>query len=677
MAKKQNPYHLWLGLPSAVVSPDYFQLLEIVPGCSDDQQIAAAARARAQQLLDRLKNVKVRNESEKAVLEKLKARILTAHKTIADPAKRKRYAAALAAKTSRGPTPPETAPTTPGANQAETPQVIPPQAIPPQAIPLAMPIQDTPPPPAVVPDQNDMFSGIDVDDTVKVRPVRARARRSSMVPIVVTLLIITIIGGLVSLLAKYNNMFDVLANRRQSPTTSTATVTTDSMAGSASEPLRVPESFGALVASQTRSDDANELKATDEVAGWARQEEANALAAEPSEPGDLSVEMSEDGSATKMSDGTEVSEGEQASSDASRAAAASFSVARVATNLVRAALMRRDVRAAKIANQRIERIVDAKRLTPAANATLQDEFEQNDQMTRHTDSFLAQVRSSADELPGGQEIKVGKLVMALIDSSPTEVTLRRAGRNDVIPYMDLPSSVAIALGDQGSKKSVPQWNMAKAADLTIQSRFNPTLQEQAAPFLSQSISDGYDVECGAIVAYGLMDWQQQHLPADRAADLKEDQIRDLLRDFRAANGYKNPKLVKSDAAAEILRQLLFVPAQSQQHRMARLADAIAIAAGQKQFDVVLVAAEELYRLSNPHHVVQTVVTPMSRAMRVDMTSAQSRHYVHTVINMVKQFKSRGRFQGEAKPKLLRHARTLVEEFEFSELEPELKMLNGG
>jgi len=41
MTKKQNPYQLWLGLPADLVSPDFYQLLDISPDATDNKEIAS------------------------------------------------------------------------------------------------------------------------------------------------------------------------------------------------------------------------------------------------------------------------------------------------------------------------------------------------------------------------------------------------------------------------------------------------------------------------------------------------------------------------------------------------------------------------------------------------------------------------------------------------------------
>lgn len=681
MSKKQNPYHLWLGLPVELVSPDFFQLLGIPPNATDDQKIAAAARARAQKLLDALKNVPIKNESEQTIQEKLKSRIVTAHKTISDPAKRKQYAAALATKRAGAsstsmlepPKPPaETPPVTPAPPSSNANSNIP------QAIPLAMPLDSQPQQVVATPPEAGQFDSLSDEDIVRVRPVRARGKRSSIVPIVVTLLITSVIGGLVSLLTKYNNVFDVLAKRDQDVATSSVNTVNDQDrvplesvdvpdANADPEPLQVPENFQAISNAQAQAmGSASTGNKLSEPPPPVKETGGSGTTKMTTETVEKTATMFEEEATPPSKDGPEASPAEKAASE---------SVARVAANMVRQALLRRDIPAAKAANQRVESLIEGFGLPDQSIQTsLEKNHATNEQMIGHLEVFLAQLQSAAVEMPGGQDIKVGKLVMSLVDAGPKEVTLRRAGGNDVVPYTDLPLSVAIALGDQGAKKSVPKWNMAKAAALTIHSRYNPALLERADPLLKQCLSDGYNKECKTISSYSLDLWQTQHLPATLPADPTLDEVSALLKDFRADNGYKNPNRVKPDSVGDLLETLLIELPESPEQRRAHLSEAIAVAAVDKRFDALLSATDELYRLSNPTNVADTVVKPINRSMRSDMTNDQARHLIHTVIGLTKQLDGREGFDQKSKDKLISHAQTLVEEFSFSELAPKVKQL---
>ncbi len=683
MSRKQNPYHLWLGLPAEVVSPDFFQLLGISADATNDKQIAASARTNAEKLLDRLKQVSVKSESEKAIRDKLKSRIVTAHKTVSDPAKRKQYAAALASKKAGGAAPTVSAPPT---RALETPSPQPPiHSSPeiPKAIPLAKPIDSGSPAAKTAPQDSGRFDGLEDEEVVRVRPVRARGKRSSVVPIVVTLLIITVIGGLVSLLAKYNNVFDVLAKRDQGANAATANSIGDvgpangspelvADSDAATEPLRVPENFQAL--SDAQKQDTDDRPADDQFSD--ESPDAKATGSGMMETGEASVRevaekeqaMPEEKVAAPPTDAPEATAEERA---------ASATVARVTTNMVRQALLRRDIPAAQEANQRIKSLIEGFGLPDqTAQLALEKEHATNEQMIAHLEVFLGQLRSAAIEMPGGQDVQVGKLIMSLVDANPTAVTLRRAGRNDVIPYTDLPVSVAIVLGEQGSKASIPKWNMAKAAALVIHSRHNPELFDKADPFLKQSISDGYDEECQVITDYcvGDMALREPPVPESLPADLTSEEVTTLLEGFRADNGYTNPTRVKPNQSDELLEFLLTELTESDEQRRAHLAEAIAIAAQHKQFDALLSAAGELYRLSTAANVKDTLVVPLNRCMRSDMSASQARHLVHTIIGLTKQLAGLQSFEEKAKGKLIKHAQTLVEEFKFSELAPKVREL---
>ncbi len=679
MSRKLNPYHLWLGLPAEVVSPDFFQLLGVSTNATDDKQIAASARAEAQKLLDRLKELPVKRESEKAIRDKLRSRIVTAHKTISDPAKRKQYLAALASKKAAASSTSASAPPKPPTNKPTTPP--PENAAPniPQAIPLAMPLDSSPPQRKAKSEDAGRFDALEDEEVVRVRPVRVRGKRSSIVPIVVSLLVITVIGGLVSLLAKYNNIFDVLAKTNQGIGTPTVNAIENmdpslKLAADADanpEPLKVPKNFQMLSDAQRQASNNASTKNKSAKTTLAEKNAGGGITKagrdSPEEAGAKKETMSNDEANAAPTDAPEASAADKA---------ASATVARVAANIVRQALLRHDIPAAKKANQQIEQLVGGFGLPDAiTQASLEKEHITNAEMIDHLEVFLSQLQSAAVEMPGGQDIKVGKLVMSLVDASPTNVTLRRAGRNDVVPYTDLPVSVAIALGDQGSKESMPKWNMAKAAVLTMHARHNPALLEQVKPLLRQCISDGYDDQCEVISAYGDISWQQRYLTEERPADPTSDEVDQRLKDFRADNEYKNPIRVKSDFVDDILEMLLIELPESPEQRRAYLSEAIGIATMHKRFDAVLAATGELYTLCNLENLKDTVVTPINRCMRSDMSATQARHLIHTIIGLTKQLGNREGFDQKSKDKLTSHAQTLVEEFSFSELAPKVRELS--
>ena len=679
MAKKQNPYHLWLGLPKNLTAPNYFQLLGIESSDQDQKRIVQTARTNAQALLDRLTKVPLKTDNQKAVRDKMKARIVTAHKTLVDPEKRKQYITVLSKKQASTSTisslgtiepfvPEQLSPQQPAPLQS--PAQPPAQTIPP-AIPMAVPFQATAPPAAPSPatTSNDPFAGIEADESVRVRPVRARGKRSSVIPIVVTLLVIAVIGGLVSFLTSYKNVFEVLADRDKpnvpavvpNAPVSTNTVRSlpeDQSAEETVEPLTVSDNFDELQRATQKAAMANKF-----VAGG----------------NDPPKEM--------PSKETPAKEGEAASAwvDSRKfsPAYAGFkndydrgpwgSVLRSSANQVHVALRNRDVDAARQANQRRAQLIKAAEVPAEIKEEYQELADVDNEMIVHIENFLKQVRSAAIEMPGGQDIKVGSLIMAMVDANQNEITVRRAGRNEVLPYQVLPTSIAIAIGEQGSKESIPKWRLAQAADYAVRLDSRSDTKLALDPLLQQCLSDGYDVECRSIKAAADDARKGNFTTKNPLSDLSQDELNEAMAEFRAANGYKNPAFIKPDDGQAILDKLLYEPSEDPQERIARLTEAIAVAARILDFDSLTVATDELFALAKVNNLKDTLVVPINRLMRTDMSATQARQFVKTILRILDDYDGPS-FDKEASAKLFRNAQTLVEEFQFPELEAMLKAL---
>ena len=87
MAKKQNPYQLWLGLNPKLTNPNLFQLLGVDPRSQDEAAIKQKAVTAAKTLLQKLKAVQPKSDTEKVFKKKLHAKIVLAHETIIAPDK--------------------------------------------------------------------------------------------------------------------------------------------------------------------------------------------------------------------------------------------------------------------------------------------------------------------------------------------------------------------------------------------------------------------------------------------------------------------------------------------------------------------------------------------------------------------------------------------------------------
>ena len=709
MAKKQNPYHLWLGLPKNSATPNYFQLLGVDANDQDQNRISQTARSNAQALLDRLTKIPVKTENEKAIRDKLKTRIVTAHKTLVAPEKRRQYISALAKKQASTSTisslgtiepfvPEPPTPQQPASLQstaqppaqstaqppAQTPAQTPAQQIPP-AIPMAVPFQATAPPavPNPATTSNDPFAGIEADESVRVRPVRARGKRSSVVPIVVTLLVIAVIGGLVSFLTSYKNVFEVLAER-ENKNVPVAGATTDPAASgaAAATPAKVPAD------EKEAEEPVAPLKVSDNFKEMKRLQEEKAMKDGAVADGNdkVTIKRRKKVTSKKMPSKNINDVPTEGYSEDFPPAYAGFemyidrgpwgSVERAAADQVHVALRNRDVEAARRASQRRQQLIESAKVPALVRAEYQRLADIDNEMIVHIENFVKQVRSAAIEMPGGQDIKVGSLIMALVDANQNAITVRRAGRSELLPYEILPTSIAIAIGEQGSKESVPKWRLAQAADYAVRLDSRSDTQKKLDPLLEQCRSDGYGIECKSIQAAADDARKGNFSTKNPLPDLSQAELDEAMAKFREANGYKNPAFIKPDDGQAILNKLLYEPSEDPQERIARLSEAIAVAARILDFGSLTVAMDELFALAEVNNLKDTLVVPINRLMRTDMSAAQARQFVKTILRILDDYDGPS-FDKKASAKLFGNAQTLVEEFQFPELEAMLKALKAG
>ena len=91
------------------------------------------------------------------------------------------------------------------------------------------------------------------------------------------------------------------------------------------------------------------------------------------------------------------------------------------------------------------------------------------------------------------------------------------------------------------------------------------------------------------------------------------------------------------------------------------------------FDALLVATDELFTLANKDNVKDTLIVPINRLMRTDISAVQARKLVKTILYIIENYDGQS-FDKDASDKLFRHAQTLIEDFQFPELEVALKAL---
>lgn len=275
MARKHNPYQLWLGLAPQLTNPNLFQLLGIDPDSTDDAAMKEMAKVSAKSLLNKLRAVKTKTDGERKIKQKLNEKIMLAHETISSPEKRKIYLRKL--RQSAANPHPRTAPGTnaqsPGTStENPTPSPgVPPMAISdiPHAIPIAIPVTALPPttPPITTPaasgispppsptglnaiggsvepplpgNQNPNFSSLNAEPVVKIVPVRRKTSRSWIVPLVVLVLIVGGISGLLSLVSKYNNILELIPRNQQQVESTNSSTSSPATPGSTESSAGVP-----------------------------------------------------------------------------------------------------------------------------------------------------------------------------------------------------------------------------------------------------------------------------------------------------------------------------------------------------------------------------------------------------------------------------------------------------
>lgn len=657
MAKKHNPYQLWLGLSPKFSNPNFFQLLGVDPRCKDEGDIKKKATAAAKSLVQKLKAVEVKTEAEKNIKQKMHAKIVLAHQTLTSPAKRQQYLKTMLAKasaieasavegsavegsantaitpastasTNASQTPASPAPATPVQSSQDTPPVSKqPTEIPteiPTAIPMAMPVTTpsapVPTPANEVPDFS-LDAGIDAparnsepdfdalasEPVVKVYATKRKTSRSWLVPLVVLVLIVGGIGGLVSMLTKYSNVFELIpglkdkienvAANDQNPATPGTAANSDVLTnpenldgeGSGASALKVPDS--PVHAIEYKGDEDPEMALPKEgMPPLVKRPVGSATkpAGGLTEPG---------GSRTKT--GQELPNGKETVDDvdAKPLPAEELTTIRLAIHRSRDALLRQHSEMARHFNNDARNVLKRLAVTgvhsvPPSQQGLIAAVDNNDQVIDWVDDFWKQVKSASIEMAGGQEVVVGNKTMGLVEGRNKDVVLRIAGQNEFIPYRDLTPLLAITIGDMGSMKSVPRWNLAKAAYLGVMAeQYNDVLSLQAR-FLNQLKIDGFDVKSEVISAYARPDWLELGLPEQKLEPLDEAKFDEIIIPVRNALGYDDPSTVPVDRVDELIYRLTLNPQKDVATRVASLWESIAlIKNGCRTFDLMFTNRE--------------------------------------------------------------------------------------
>lgn len=724
MAKKQNPYQLWLGLNPKLTNPNLFQLLGVDPRSQDEAAIKLKAVASAKALLQKLKAVEAKNDTEKVFKQKLHAKIVLAHETMIAPDKRKKYLHALvanaAAQKKAAGTPGAVPPQTPVANQStpnspgppasslappSSPSVPPPPSTPnagnppanpsaeiPAAIPMAMPVSSTP----VATNNNEEASGfsmvdasasqsgpnfdnLDAEPQVKVYAKKRKTSRSWVVPIVVLTLLVGGIGGLVSMMTKYSNIFELIPGLKEQvnvsqdgpnvPNAPSPTVAD----GSSTQSLRVPETpkhaidykgdeepdmaipaGGMPPLIESKDDDSmterKSRKKKRRESGIARKESGEKDQTQEKKA-DVKNSMSE-----KMQ-----------TLDDSR-----LSSIRLGLQRSRDALFRQDRGVAKHFNDDVKELLKRYKVSNARSVTPEQQgliraVDTNQQVIGWMDDFWEQVKSSSIETAGGDTIKLGDKTMALVEATEEDIVLRVAGQNERIRYSNLTPMLAITLGERGTKESVPRWNLAQAAYLGVMAEQYDHLKQQQYRILNQVKMDGFDIESEAISDYTEPDWLKLGLPEKKLAPFSDDQFDELIAVSRKRLGYEDPSSVPIERVDELIYKLTLNLRKDPAIRVSRLWEAVAmIKKGHRVWDLMFVN-RELNNCCAEVDFNKSFVGPIEHIAEKAKDHSFQDQIARITINFVKEFDGNPNLTPVLREKLVRAVGKIAKDLQSNQL----------
>ncbi len=732
MAKKQNPYQLWLGLDPKLTNPNLFQLLGVDPRSQDEAAIKQKAVTSAKALLQKLKAVEAKNDTEKAFKQKLHAKIVLAHETIIAPDKREKYLSALvanAAAQKKATVKPRAATPTSPQVPVSTPPVSPPPVSPPptnpstgnqssnppleipSAIPMAMPVSS---PPRAANNNVDAFSlvdppveqsGSDFDNfdarpQIKVYSKKRKTSRSWVVPIVVLTLLVGGVGGLVSIMTKYSNIFELVPGLKEQvnvtqdgskvPKASSPTVGE----GSETKPLTVPKT--PIHAIEYKGDEEPDMVIPDGGMRPMGESESDGSMTKGSmtkggmtsngslSKRELRKEMkNEFGEARRESrNGAQEDPKKADVEDAlpektqemggQRLGNAKVNSIRLGLHRSRDALFRQDRKLARHFNRDVKellkryKIANAKSVAPQQQGLIRA-VKTNDQIIGWVDDFWEQVKSSSVETAGGDAITLGDKTVGLVEATEEDIVLRVAGQNERIRYSNLTPMLAITLGERGIKENAPRWNLARAAYLGVMAEQYDHLKEQLYRILDQVKMDGFDIGSEAISDFTEPDWLELGLPEKKLAPLTDDQFNELIAVSRKRLGYEDPSSVPTERVDELIYKLTLNLREDPATRVSRLWEAVAmIKKGHRVWDLMFVN-RELNNCCTEVDFNKSFVDPILHIAKKAKDPVFRDQIARQTINFVKQFQGNPNFTPAMRKKLVRSVEKIAIELKSNQL----------
>ena len=642
MPNSTNPYHVWLGLPPELTSPNYYQLLGIEPTLRDRQLIVEAAKKQ----LARLKQVDPGKHH--AVLEKIQKRVQDAHAVLTHETKRAAYdQKLLAALTKRaasasaeeGPTSVRPAvrpdrsvqsPTRGSKSRSRSSQVRDKTAgssrlnrteqvsasgsassRPESSIPMAMPVQSEDQP-SVAPGEEEASL-----DSIGVKPRKHLKKRRSKNPLA------PIIGGILFLIAACGTGY-VLMNL-------------ESLLG-ANKPVSEKKAITAAEVARELAKQNNKVKKKKIAQPPSKQQPQRPMNTDP------------DSRTTSLGNSAEanVSDTWVAESDVNTEPLSFEELVRLRRHLTNAqrAMFRRDKMTAdnELANAQslFLRFHDDPALAiDPDQAQLERMVDHTENIKQLLEGFWRQVMSSIPEIPGGQSIDIGSQTIAFvegqIEQEPRYIILRVGGENIRYAIEHLPAGIAKAIAEQGSKQDLPTWRMQRAAFYAVHRHLDPKYKELAMDSAAQAAADGHDEQPIVEVVHFEMD--SFGVPDEKIELPDEETAQDEMNELVSRLGINDIRRMRPEQALPMIDSLVSdsIATEDPDKRVIRLMAAYYAARQSKDAYAVSDVLDEMELWSKfpKEDLLVDAMVQIGRNVKT-LNANQARRFCEVIIRFAKQ-----------------------------------------
>ena len=552
-----NPFHLWLGLPKDLQSPNHFELLGVSKSETSPEILEKAAKLRLKQL------AQVDSEKYGEVLQKIRKRIKIAFNVLADPNKRNAYLAKLvapeaskqisnlrAADSARDTDLVKDADSVKDVDSAAEETGIPmaislaPQESEPSNQEIELPIasDSTPSQNLIQGEKPKTTGGFEINTRRKIIK-----RRLPILPVLSILLFLIGLGGAIYFFMNYETLTARPVDNSPQNDPPPKTIGSYSETRLANKP--------AADSSSKSSNESPERKQTDSK--------------KPNEsdlPDSKSIDEENDSSGNfDFSDlPRKLDVGDEPPEKTDVAPKSNVKVEKLSfDDEVR---FRRWLTAARLAMYRRDKnltdqnIQNAKSLFNRFNFNgnlkldpSQEEYlkvlDSTEKVREFLVGFWEQVVKSANQIPAGQELQVGGKLIGFVEGTEQFVIVRVGGQNRQYDYANLPPGLAMTIAEQGAKEDVPTYRLQKAAFYAVYQELDPTYGEKAKKFALESEPDGHDP--APITIYVDFPLEVVGTPQTQLQDLPKDLVQQELSELSIDNADVRRDMRPGEALAAV------------------------------------------------------------------------------------------------------------------------------